>query len=195
MLILISGGSCAGKTTFSAALHEALNQHGVHSLALSTDLFYTDIPAGEPLREHDFDAEQSVDAGLMHRICSSYESGISSFPVFEFRTHARSGMLEVPPVPVLLLEGIFALSFPSITALPSLKICIRTEAAERYRRRHEFYSHTLGHTDEFIDFKFYEQAEPYYQASIAPWEHRADIVLSGEDDFGPGIEDILRRYF
>jgi len=193
--MLISGGSCAGKTTFAAQLHKALVSQGIQSQVISTDLFYRDLPAGRSIRQHNFDAEESVDSNLMREICRNYHSGIPPFQVFDFTTHSRSAMLAMHPLSVLIVEGIFALSFPSITALPSLKIFIRTSDDKRYSRRVHVYTEKLGHSKEFIDFKFFQQAEPYYKSSIEPWQSKADLVVSGEEDFAPAIDALLEQYF
>jgi len=195
VLILISGGSCAGKTTFAAQLHRALTAQGIRSQVISTDLFYRDLPAGMSVRQHNFDAEENVDRSLMLEICRDYSSGIPPFQVFDFTTHSRSATLEIHPLSVLIVEGIFALSFPSITALPSLKIFIHTSNDKRYARRVQVYTEKLGHSREFIDFKFFQQAEPYYKSSIEPWKSKADLVIPGDEDFAPAADAVLKQYF
>ena len=88
MLILIGGGSCAGKTTFAAQLYVAFAARGVKSQALSTDLFYKELSSDETIRQHDFDSEEGIDETLLHEICVGYPLGISSLPVFDFKTPA-----------------------------------------------------------------------------------------------------------
>ena len=195
MLILVSGGSCAGKSTFAAQLNRTLISEGLSGGTVSTDLFYHDLPADTPLERHNFDSEDSVDSHMMLNVCSRYASGTAPFPVFDFRTHKRSGIMEIPPLSVLILEGIFSLSFPQITALPSLKVFINTGDSERYKRRLAFYSETLGHSREFIDYKFFKQAEPYYRKAIEPWQYKADLAVSGEKDFGPAVSRISELWF
>jgi uridine kinase len=195
LLFLVGGGSCAGKTVFASQLSSALTSRGIRNRAVSTDLLYRDLPADVTLREHNFDSEESVDKSLIHKICEGYPDGISRLHVFDFKTHSRSRTLDIPPLDVLILEGIFALSFDSITSLPSLKIFIRTGEEERYARRLRLYTENLGHSRQFIDFKYFEQSEPYYRNKIESWYERADLIVSGEENFDPVVAAILSRYF
>lgn len=195
MLLLVGGGSCAGKTAFASQLSTALTLQGIRNRAVSTDLFYRELPAERMLRDHNFDSEESVDKALIRKVCESYQEGIGPLPAFDFKTHARTRTLEFPPLEVLILEGIFALSFDSITSLPSLKIFIRTGEEQRYERRLRLYTEQLGHSRQFIDFKYFEQSEPYYRNSIEPWHALADLIVSGEHDFDPAVTMILSRYF
>jgi len=194
MLILIGGGSCAGKSTFAAELNDAWIHRGKNSQVLSTDLFYKDLEGGETPEQHNFDSETSIDQELLYQICAEYPSGISSFPVFQFRAHKRNHSMELPPLQVLILEGIFALSFPAIVNMSTLTIFIDTPEKERYKRRFRFYSEKLGHSKELIDGKFFRQAEPYYKEHIEPWQDKADIRLSGEKEFKESISEIIQLF-
>lgn len=191
LLILVSGGSCAGKSTFSSLLAKALRERGLRAQTVSTDLFYRGIPEGVSKREYDFDSEQNVDREALFELCTSFSEGYQSESLFDFSTHSRTRSVELPALEVLILEGIFALSFEEITSLPSLRLYIDTDQPERYRRRSRIYSERLGHSRELIDHKFFSQAEPYHKSHIEPKRELAELIIPGDRSYDPYIERVV----
>ena len=168
MIVLVGGGSCAGKTTFSNKLNTYLNLNGISSYTVSTDIFYKDIPPSVSLKEYNFDSEENFDTEILHQILLNYKTGISDFKIFEFKTHKKSGKLNIPPVSILIIEGIFAFSFINLITDKLLKIYIKTENSVRYKRRVNLYLNKLKHSLEFINMKYYLQAEPHFIKNILP---------------------------
>jgi uridine kinase len=191
LLILVSGGSCAGKSTFSSELKRAVQSEGGRVEALSTDLFYRDLPEGVSTRDFDFDSEQNVDRAALFELCSSFSEGYGPATLFDFCTHSRSKVVELPALEVLILEGIFTFSFEELLSLPALRLYIDTDQAERYRRRSKIYSERLGHSRELIDHKFFGQAEPYHHTRIEPRKALADLIIRGDASYGSIIERVV----
>jgi len=188
MLILICGGSCAGKSRFALRLKKSLSE-AAPVVILSTDMFYTEIPPHTNLREHNFDTPGSVDIAYMIECCAKILSRQSvDIHTFEFKTHSRSGSMHVPVCDVLILEGIFAFYSEEIRNLASLRIFIDTGEQVRHQRRYQHYSQKLGQSDEFIEFKIRTQEKPLFDSVIMPSKNEADLIISGERPFDKAIK-------
>lgn len=191
MLILITGGSCAGKSTFAGELAECIMKNGRSCQVLSTDLFYREPPAGQPLDEVNFDSPGTVDMEEMERvILSLMDKDRTRFQGFTFQSHRRSRELDLPGTDTVILEGIFAFHHPRLLDLAGMKIYIETPDSLRYKRRLDLYSGRLGQSREFIDFKYFQQAEPFYREEIREMKDQADRVISGEGDWSQELKEI-----
>lgn len=191
MLLLVSGASQAGKSFFSSLLARSLEESGISALVLSTDMFYRNIPPQTNLREHNFDSLGSLESDYMIASCEKILQGRSlEIETFEFKTHRRSGKMHVETCDVLIVEGIFALCYDPLKELAALKIFIDTDEALCKKRRFERYSHVLGQSDEFIAYKYYSQAKPFFDGMILPAKKSADHILDGGRPFDDALANI-----
>jgi len=194
MLILIGGGSCAGKSTFASHLERAVIEKGSTCLKLSTDLFYKELPYGTSLKKHNFDDLTNVDLPLMEGVVKEVQESKVAFNAFDFQSHSRTLKREEGPVEVVILEGIMAFSSQSLFQNAALTVFIDTPEKLRYQRRYQFYSRVLGHSPEFIRYKFYDQAEPFYQNHIDCFKGKVDKILSGVEEWeDESIKNLLQR--
>jgi uridine kinase len=120
-LILISGPSSSGKTTFSKRLDIQLRVNGIEPVMLSLDNYYLPPeqspkhPDGRP----DFEHLECLDLPLLHGDLQRLIDGERvETPLFDFAAHRRRAdkrlPLEVGPNQVLVVEGIHALN-PRLT--------------------------------------------------------------------------------
>ncbi|MDA3900740.1 MAG: hypothetical protein PF637_09515 [Spirochaetes bacterium] len=194
MLILISGGSRAGKSLFASQLVEELQKTGLNSALLSTDMFYSEIPKGTDLYDHNFDCLQSVNSEYLINCCTEI---IKKKPVtiktFEFKTHSQSGSLNLNECDILILEGIFAFCFAEINKQASLKIFIDTQESLRDERRYDHYSKKLKQSDSFIKHKMFSQAKPFFDSVIYPSRTSADIIIDGGQPFDELVQTTVNQ--
>lgn len=192
MLILITGGSCSGKSTFAKKLAGVLENSGRSCRVLTTDLFYHEPEEGLPLREVNFDSFEQMDLSEMHRVTFSLlNENQTIFSGFDFRTHQRSLELQSKRVDTVILEGLFALSLPELMDLCNLKIYIDVADSLRYERRLKYYSEVLKQDRELIDYKYFRQAEPFFQETIRKMKDKVDLLVPGARDNSPSLNMVM----
>jgi uridine kinase len=115
-LVLISGPSSSGKTTFSKKLSIQLRVLGRNPLTISLDDYF--LPReSTPLDEEgnpDFEIIEALDLPLLNKNLSQLLRGEEvEIPVFDFvlgRSKKQGRKLKLPPRCLLILEGIHALN-------------------------------------------------------------------------------------
>lgn len=122
-VILISGPSSSGKTTFTQRLATQLKVNGLKPIALSLDNYFVnreDTPLDES-GQYNFDALEALDLKLLNQQMDLLIKGEAvETPVFNFKTGRREPQgnpLSLKHDDILLVEGIHALN-PDL--LPSI---------------------------------------------------------------------------
>ncbi|QSX08106.1 nucleoside kinase [Alkalibacter rhizosphaerae] len=115
-VLLISGPSSSGKTTFAQRISTQLRVLGVKPVPLSLDDYFVERQE-TPLDEHgnyDFESLQAMDLELLREHVKGLIRGdVVETPVFDFVTGSRkkeTRRLQVGPSEVLVMEGIHALN-------------------------------------------------------------------------------------
>ncbi|WP_073024028.1 nucleoside kinase [Lutispora thermophila] len=115
-LILISGPSSSGKTTFTQRLSIQLRVNGLKTVAISIDDFFKnreDTPK-TPEGEYDFETIEAIDIDLFNEIINKLIAGEEvELPYFNFHTGKREWRgrkLKISEDHILLVEGIHGLN-------------------------------------------------------------------------------------
>ncbi len=122
-LILISGPTSAGKTTFSKRLAIQLMAHGLYPVTIGMDNYFVnrDKTPLDPSGEYDFEALEAVDLLLFreHMRCLLRGETIIQ-PVYNFKTGVREDgePLQIGPDHVLIVEGIHGLNPKLVEGVP-----------------------------------------------------------------------------
>lgn len=122
-LLLVSGPSSSGKTSFTQRLSTQLEVNGLKPVALSLDHYFVD-------REHtprdadgkyDFDSMEALDLPLLKQQIAQLIAGERvSVPQFDFITGQRQAEykpMQVGPSEILIIEGIHALNPELVTSI------------------------------------------------------------------------------
>jgi uridine kinase len=121
-LVLISGPTSAGKTTFSKRLAVQLLALGIQPLAINMDNYFVNrelTPRDEENNDYDYEAPGAVDGLLFSQHVNMLLRGetIPQLPIYNFHTGRREwgGELSIGPDQIILAEGIHGLN-PDMTA-------------------------------------------------------------------------------
>lgn len=124
-IVLISGPSSSGKTTFSKRLSVQLICNGLNPMPLSLDNYFLDR-VQTPLDnngEYDFESLHSLDLDLLNKQLQALLRGEEvKIPTYNFKTgkkeYSNDHVLKIDETSILVLEGIHALNPLLIPNLP-----------------------------------------------------------------------------
>lgn len=114
-IVLLSGPSASGKTTFAAKICGALERFGREAKRVSIDDFYKGL-SGIPRNEdgtYDMESISGLDVELVRKCLTELlKTGFSCFPIFDFEAQERSDRwndMTLSENGILVIEGIYAL--------------------------------------------------------------------------------------
>lgn len=195
-LIGITGGTASGKSFVAKKLQEIDPQN---ILNIGQDNYYRDfyrcIPH-EKRKNYNFDYPGAIDSRLLYdHIHALLQGRPVAMPVYSFTADdCILHTVEIMPKPVIIIEGILALSNPLIRELINLKIFVEVDPDIRLSRRllrdlEERHQHNMK---EVLDM-YLNSAAPNYRRFIEPKKQYADIILYNNrtlQDFDTSIDVI-----
>ncbi|MCX5206043.1 zeta toxin family protein [Streptomyces sp. NBC_00237] len=171
-LLLIGGGAGSGKTTLARAVAQESRDAGLVHL----DLFYHQDPArapsvarldGQPGRVVDFSDPRALDLARIDAALGAQAS-----------------------VPLVIVEGIFALALPALAARASWSVFVDAPADLRVVRK------TVRKIQEGKDplpgLLGYANTVRAYDLHIAPTRQQADLVVDGTLPVRDQVESVLK---
>ena len=183
LIIGIAGGSGAGKTTFSQALHSALKPQS--SFLLKIDDYYRDLSdmPYEQRKRVNFDHPDALDMGML----AEHLSRLKEFkpikkPVYNFNNHCRSDEYEkVEPHNIIIAEGILLFIYDFIRNCIEFKIFLDVSTDKRFDRRMTRDVSQRNRTPKSVKKQYYSTVEPMYKLFVDPSKQHADLVLRDGD--------------
>ncbi len=179
-IIGIAGGSGSGKSTFAKRLKEAFPHHVA---LISCDNYY--LPHDELCLEEraglNYDAPEALEFDLMVRHLEALKNGQSALcPVYDFTRHTRSdAVTEIPPRPIILIDGILIFHDPALRSCMDLKIYVETDADERILRRARRDMRERGRDLDSVIHQYLSTVKPMHNTYVEPTKVFADIILNG----------------
>ena len=169
IIIGIAGGSCSGKTFVSNIL--ANNFKGT---ILSMDDYYR---GAEFTKDGNFDKPEALDLELLGKHIVELKSYKPiQKPIYDFKTHARSGYEILKPAKLIILEGLFALH-DSIYREIDVRIFVEADDTIRLFRRIKRDVGERGRTAENIAYQFNQTVLPMHVKYIEPEKKNADYII------------------
>jgi uridine kinase len=184
-IIGIFGGSGAGKTTLANAL---LQHYQGDAMLISYDRYYKSMECGN------YDIPEALDTELLLEHLRSLKSEQAvDLPIYDrFKNQRTSAVDRVEPKPIIIIEGIFALHHPDLLDLYHCKVYVETSSdSVRFHRRTIRDLRERGDTEASIAKAWEENVMPMHWLWVGPQCDRADLVVSGEEDVGVGVERVV----
>ncbi len=177
-LILVGGGSGAGKTTLAEIIEDRFD--GDNVLLLSTDRFYRNFENPE---DANYDHPDSIDWGEMkEKLSVLLENSEAEVPKYSFREHERKGYEKVESKEVIILEGIFALLNEDVNDLASVRIYVDTDDDIRFIRRLTRDTEERGRTRQSVIDQWLDQVKPMHEEFIEPSKKNAHVIIPEDPD-------------
>jgi uridine kinase len=194
-LILVAGPSSSGKSTLAHALCDQIGLDCTQFLSL--DHYYRDLrhlsPEARALRN--FDEPEAWESSRLITDMQQLIDGHSiDMPQYDFNTHLRIDAIQaVEPTPYIVAEGLFALCYPALNAIATLKIFIDLDDTLALKRRLDRDILERGRSPECITRQFNETVRPSNQAHIRPSAQNAHLVLNGNQAIESNLNKIKQQ--
>jgi uridine kinase len=169
VVVGVTGAVASGKSTLARALS---------SCVVSTDHY---LPDYERTAEHLRDLPESSDLARLARDLAELRAGRSArIPLWSFDTHSRVGEQEVPPAPLIVVEGLHALH-----ALPRAQVdlAVFVEAPQEVRWARAVAREKAGDRPwplEYLEHFFHTVAEPTYARHADGYRAAAHFVVRND---------------
>ena len=195
VLIGIAGGTGSGKTSFAAAIMEAVGTAGAE--LLSQDAYYYDHRelSLEERGKINYDHPRAFDTDLLLHHLKELKSGR---PVpklaYDYVTHSRKetgGLVEAKRV--LILEGILVLDEEQLRRLLDIKLYIDTDADVRVLRRLRRDVLERGRDLEAVTQQYLESVRPMHLEFVEPSKRYADLIVPEGAENRVALELVVAR--
>jgi uridine kinase len=186
VLLAITGGSGAGKTTVARALAQKL---GAGAAVIAEDDYYrcastiTNFDAAT----HNFDAPTAKEHTLLREHLALAKSGAAfDKPVYDLVTHRRKPEVErIVHADYVIVEGIHLLARQELRDVFDVKVFIEADEALRLGRRIIRDVESRGRSPRSVMAQFFTSVRPMHDRHVAPQRAFADLVLQCPYEAGP----------
>jgi uridine kinase len=181
-LVTVSGGSCSGKSYFTARLTRHLDSLGIKSAVVCLDDYFKNgndptVPRNDTGRKL-FDSPESFHSAECRKHLRQLLTGKTAVvPKYSFAVMRRVADKSVSPAPVIIIEGLFALRFYGSLCPRQVNIFMDASVGVRETRRLNR-DITLALSEEEIEENFWAKVVPCHQKYVAPQIVLADIIIN-----------------
>ncbi|MGE0173508.1 MAG: uridine kinase [Oligoflexales bacterium] len=193
LIVAISGGSGAGKTTFLNAVVKLVN-HPYTWLKL--DDYYRDLShlsAAERDRIN-FDDPGALELDLFAQDLKKLVRGEKvEHPLYDFTTHTRKGMNSVKAERLIFVDGIFTLVEANMRESYNLSIYLDVANDIRFYRRLSRDTKERGRGFDNIVSQYFATVKPMHERHVEPTKVHADMILPW-DVFNQRAVEVVAKY-
>jgi uridine kinase len=191
-IIAIAGGSGSGKSYLVRLLQIALAEK---VSVLSLDNYYK--PKHTQVKDHNgienFDLPTAFDHEKLAIDLLQLKSGK---PITFKQYNYNNSQLVLPdllvePAPIVLFEGIFALSYPSLLPLFDYTIFVEADTSIALKRRLKRDHEERGYEANDVQYRFENHVLPAYYAQILPHKLTANSIIESNALIHKQVEALL----
>ncbi len=190
-LLLITGGSCAGKTTTTRKLSELITEYGRNAYTVSLDDYYRNLDESVYLPDgtRDIESINSIRIDLVREAMSSLLAGKETpIPMFDFKVKKRIDdyrRITLSDNDVVIIEGLHALSPALFEDIPDesalYRVYLYADAGDGsdcrfvrrlvrdFRHRNSSAEHT---------YTLWDNVKKNERVSIEPYRKFADVTIN-----------------
>ena len=194
-LILIGGGSGAGKTVIAQHLADALGLSA--SAVVPIDAYYHDHPSVTPeAREAiNYDSPDAFDVSLLDtHVCKLLAGGVVARPTYDYRTHRRlSKTTRISAERHVVVEGMLALHWPALRERCDVAVFVTTTEELALSRRIDRDLDDRGRSEKSVRAQWVQTVRPMHLAHVEPTRQFADVIIDGSDAVEASVAALLAR--
>lgn len=195
LVIGVAGGTGSGKSTVARRVADALGGRSVAFLDM--DAYYRNLThlSLDERRRVNWDHPDAFDLDLLLEHLRSLVAGEPvEKPVYDFVTHARSGVtVRVEPGAVIVLDGIVLFVDTRVRELCDVKVYVDADADIRLVRRVRRDMRLRGRPlDEILD-QYLSTVRPMHLEFVEPSKRYADVIVPRGGHNEVAIEMIVAR--
>tara|TARA_B100000029_G_C17419461_1_gene903738 strand:+ start:86 stop:757 length:672 start_codon:yes stop_codon:yes gene_type:complete len=194
-LILIGGGSGAGKTSIAEYLRNLLGQPLTSIVPI--DAYYRDrrhMTLDDPLANN-FDSPDALDYRLLNTHIRSLLTGQSiERPRYDYQTHRRrEDTYWVSPKRYLVVEGLFALYWPTLRSQSNVTVFVTMGNKLGLSRRIRRDISERGGNEASIRSQWKDTVWPMYLNYVEPTRQFANLILDGTKSIEQSAKALARQ--
>jgi len=195
IILGMAGGTGSGKTYTVNRLLEIYSLEDI--TAIGQDSYYKDlghIDYNNRISQN-FDHPDSIDIELFEDHLKKISVGADiNVPIYDFSNHVRLDETRtISQCKIIIVEGIFALHYPQLRKLYTIKIFIETPENVRFNRRLNRDVKERGRTIKSVKKQYATTVLPMHEKFIEPSKEYADIIINGNDDVRGSLDNIKVR--
>ncbi len=179
LVIGVSGGTGAGKTSVARAIAEAVGRERV--VRLPEDAYYREYASLSESEKAavNWDHPDAIEYDLLLAHIQQLIAGEAiQRPIYDFAAYERAPhTVLLEPRPVLLVEGILIFAEPRLRALFDVKVFVDTDADLRFIRRLQRDVDQRGRSVESVVTQYLGTVRPMHLAFVEPAKRYADIIV------------------
>lgn len=179
LIIGVSGGSGAGKTTVVRHIIDTVGEEGI--LLLQHDSYYRDLqhlPFNERTQQN-FDHPSALETELMIRHIKALKKGYQvEIPIYDFTKHIRKEETRlVEPRDIILIDGILIFNEKELRELMDIKLYVDTDDDIRLLRRIHRDIVERDRQLENVLNQYEKFVRPMHLEFVEPSKRYADIII------------------
>lgn len=179
VVVGISGGSSAGKTTVANKIIESIGKEKV--AYIQQDSYYKDQSNISPEKRGSINYDHSgvlENDLLVHHLQELCKGHNIKKPLYDFKTHTKKSEIElVHPKEIIIVEGALIFADKRLRNLMNIKVFIDTDADIRFIRRIKRDIAERGRTMESVINQYLNTVRPMHLKFVEPSKRYADIVI------------------
>ena len=184
-LIGVAGGTASGKSTVCQNIMNKLGQDCQRRVALiKQDSFYRNLTPDELVQARkgcfNFDHPDAIDDEAMHQALKDILNGKPvQLPIHDYQDNRpKPGeFYEVPPVDVVLFEGVLIFYFPKVRDMFHMKLFVDTDSDTRLSRRVLRDVRERGRHLELVLNQYDQYVKPAFEEFCQPTKKYADMII------------------
>ncbi len=192
LLVGMGGGSASGKSTLA---RELTDLGGGEVAVLGIDRFYHCLGDRRDKHLANFDEPAALDFELLVSVISQLKTeGTALVPRYNFSTHNRIGFDRFNTASVVIVEGILALSDPTLRDWFDVTLFVDAPTSVRFERREKRDIAERGRDPKSVKQQWDLTVQPMHEMYVEGSKEHADVVIDGMGQLRSAARQLLASW-